>query len=545
MSQVHLQIHDNTRNGLAYTGSKTAITIDSSMEIYDNGGWNIYGDNVPSSFCVGKDPAGEFTCRLENGGLGNMNINPKSSSGSGYMLEPTRLKSDGSVYYVYPGKEVCISPQSSSSWTDDTDWLEGCMVFDTQNYVKGAAAAYVPEENIRTTSDQEEDTWNFVRTHFFAAEKGWVIQYDKNAPANMSAHPLVFAEGCNVTYDYKTNGGTGMSETYSKITCLAGEAVDLSLTADRPGYEFIGWNTNPDATEGLETLEAGTKDITLYAIYKKTAYISYHTYDADSDYRAAVTFYNNENKKESGLAAYNAGGDNTFVGYVLKEDAIVSSADDVLAAGDNVTVSLDGLDIYCVYEKQGQLDYLKKDGSVLGTERDTVYEIGSDNRKFEYTVRAGEPVTGFTFKEWKDAAGNSFAAGNTIRTEDKHIILTPVYEVYKKPTTEEPTTDTPTTEEPATDTPTTEAPAKKGAKLTSGKLVYKVSKAATAKKAGTLTVTALSKSGKKAGSLSIPVTATIKGYKYNVTKLGNNVFKGAMAKSVAQRKTHIRRTYVR
>jgi len=210
------------------------------MEIYDNGGWNIYGDNVPSSFCVGKDPAGEFTCRLENGGLGNMNINPKSSSGSGYMLEPTRLKSDGSVYYVYPGKEVCISPQSSSSWTDDTDWLEGCMVFDTQNYVKGAAAAYVPEENIRTTSDQEEDTWNFVRTHFFAAEKGWVIQYDKNAPANMSAHPLVFAEGCNVTYDYKTNGGTGMSETYSKITCLAGEAVDLSLTADRPGYEFIG-----------------------------------------------------------------------------------------------------------------------------------------------------------------------------------------------------------------------------------------------------------------------------------------------------------------
>lgn len=47
------------------------------------------------------------------------------------------------------------------------------------------------------------------------------------------------------------------------------------------------------------------------------------------------------------------------------------------------------------------------------------------------------------------------------------------------------------------------------------------------------TITALSKSGKKAGSLSIPVTATIKGYKYNVTKLGNNVFKGAKAKSVA------------
>lgn len=84
-----------------------------------------------------------------------------------------------------------------------------------------------------------------------------------------------------------------------------------------------------------------------------------------------------------------------------------------------------------------------------------------------------------------------------------------------------------------TKTPDTNAPAKPGAKLTSGKLVYKVTKAATAKKAGTLTVTALSKAGKKSGSLSIPATATIKGYKYNVTKLGNNVFKGASAKSVA------------
>lgn len=465
VSQVHLQIHDNTGNGLAYTGSD--ITIDTSMEIYDNGGWNIYSNNLPSRFCVGNDPTGEFTCRLENGGLGNMNINPGNSSGSGYMLEPTYLKSDGSVYYVYPGKEVCISPQSSSSWTDATDWLVGCMVFDTGTYAGESVAAYVPEENIRTVSDRQDDTWDFVRTHFFAAKKGWVIRYDQNAPANMSAHPLVFAEGCNVTYDYETNGGTGMSETYSKITCLDGEAVDLSLTADRPGYEFIGWNTDPDATEGLETLAAGTTDITLYAIYKKTVYISYHTYDAGSDYRAAVTFYNNEDEKESGLAAYNAGGDNTFVGYVLNEDATVSSADDVLAAGDNVTVSSDGLDIYCVYKKQGQLDYLKQDGSVLSTERDTVYETGSDNKEFEYTVRAGEPVTGFTFKEWKDAAGNSFAAGNTIRTEDKHITLTPVYEVYKEPTTEAPAPTVNPTPDPgvvATPEPTSpsERPAETG-----------------------------------------------------------------------------------
>ena len=60
-----------------------------------------------------------------------------------------------------------------------------------------------------------------------------------------------------------------------------------------------------------------------------------------------------------------------------------------------------------------------------------------------------------------------------------------------------------------------------------------MTKAATTKTSGTLTVAALSKAGKKAGTLSIPATATINGYKYKVTKLGNNVFKGVNAKSIA------------
>lgn len=74
---------------------------------------------------------------------------------------------------------------------------------------------------------------------------------------------------------------------------------------------------------------------------------------------------------------------------------------------------------------------------------------------------------------------------------------------------------------------------KVGTKLTSGSYVYQVTKAATAKTEGTVTFTSLSKAGKKASKLSIPDTATISGYKYQVTKLGNNAFKGAKAKSIS------------
>ncbi len=113
----------------------------------------------------------------------------------------------------------------------------------------------------------------------------------------------------------------------------------------------------------------------------------------------------------------------------------------------------------------------------------------------------------------------------------------PTAEPTAKPTagpTAKPTAG-PTAKPTATPTaqPTvTAAPAKIGAKLTSGNFVYKVTKTATAKTSGALTVTALSKAGKKAGKLSVLATATIDGYTYKVTKLGSNALKDAAAKSV-------------
>ncbi|MDE7367355.1 MAG: hypothetical protein K2N24_08375, partial [Lachnospiraceae bacterium] len=228
LTGTHLRIYDNAGNGLSCYRGTAYGNIIATMEIYNNGGWNIYGDNN-NEIHLSKDNTNEFTCRLENGGLGNMNIKQSGSSGSSYMLNMSHLKSDEGVYYVYPGKELCINPSSDGSWIEPTDWLEGSMVFDTDetNYREGAVAAYAYPTYVRTISDEEEDTWDFVRTHFFAAKEGWVIRYDMSATPVMGP-PLVFAEGCNVIYDYKTNGGTSIQSDYEKITYLEGEDVDLS-----------------------------------------------------------------------------------------------------------------------------------------------------------------------------------------------------------------------------------------------------------------------------------------------------------------------------
>lgn len=68
-----------------------------------------------------------------------------------------------------------------------------------------------------------------------------------------------------ITYDYATNGGTSATKTTDKLE--DGANVDLTPTATKEDYKFIGWNTDKDATTSLTTLTVNGADITLYAIF--------------------------------------------------------------------------------------------------------------------------------------------------------------------------------------------------------------------------------------------------------------------------------------
>ncbi len=72
-----------------------------------------------------------------------------------------------------------------------------------------------------------------------------------------------------VTYNYKTNGGTSSTKTSAIVN--ESSAIDLTPTATKSGYTFVGWNTNKDATSKLSSLTMGTSNVTLYAIYRKEA----------------------------------------------------------------------------------------------------------------------------------------------------------------------------------------------------------------------------------------------------------------------------------
>jgi len=70
-----------------------------------------------------------------------------------------------------------------------------------------------------------------------------------------------------VTYNYAKNGGTSATKTSASVE--EGATIDLTPTAAKPDWEFLGWNTDPEAREALPELRMGSSNVTLYAIFKQ------------------------------------------------------------------------------------------------------------------------------------------------------------------------------------------------------------------------------------------------------------------------------------
>ena len=94
------------------------------------------------------------------------------------------------------------------------------------------------------------------------------IALNSDSPANITVYAECVVTAFKVEYDTTENGGTGtIPEDYVPY----GEPVDLTPTATKTGWTFVGWNTDKDATSALSSLTMGIDDIVLYAIYRKEA----------------------------------------------------------------------------------------------------------------------------------------------------------------------------------------------------------------------------------------------------------------------------------
>lgn len=109
-----------------------------------------------------------------------------------------------------------------------------------------------------------------------------------------------------VTYDSKTNGGS--TEDQTQETAM-GANIDLSKTAVRDGWTFVGWNTDKDAKTGMKSYEMPSNDITVYAIFSKAltaTYVMGSNVQSIGQNNGNCTIYNHETSCEITLPSITA-----------------------------------------------------------------------------------------------------------------------------------------------------------------------------------------------------------------------------------------------
>ena len=269
---------------------------------------------------------------------------------------------------------------------------------------------------------------------FYAKKEGWIVigvpVVHTDVTPNITTYDNILTAGCLVSYDYSTNGGTSITGTvtgsemignnnvtaFDKWKYKKGNSVDLSPVGVKDGYEFIGWNTDPNAKVGLTSVTADTKNITLYAIYKTTKTVTYHTFNSNDNYTQTVDFFNNETEVETTLNDYNISTSDiyTFAGYVLDENE--SDLDNnILNEGDTFTVSDAQLDVYCVYDTSSILTYKNTDKTTtISIQTVTLRDVAENilNKSFLFILANKEPAFGFSFDGWVDSTGTVHEAGS-------------------------------------------------------------------------------------------------------------------------------------
>ena len=215
-----------------------------------------------------------------------------------------------------------------------------------------------------------------------------------------------------VTYNYPTNGGT--SATKTSATVAEGSAIDLTPTATKSGWTFVGWNTNANATTALSSLNMGTSNVTLYAIFKKTLTGTFIDYSGTTKKTTTKTvdIYNNATS-----GTLTAPTQNTYTGWTSRGWATGTAAD--ASAVSSFTVSANTT-YYGLYQRTLTLSYNANGGSSTpssqtGTQYANSYGISSTKNP---TLKLANAISksGSTFDGWAmgSASGTKYAAGANV-----------------------------------------------------------------------------------------------------------------------------------
>ena len=243
----------------------------------------------------------------------------------------------------------------------------------------------------------------------------------------LKANASRVANKYTVTYDVKTNGGETQNITQ---TVSYGDNVDLSKTATKTGYKFVGWNTNANAHSGLESYKMPAGNVTLYAIYSKDIVGTYVDYSGTTKTprTETITIYNNETGTIT-VPSQNTYTGWTSLGWTKQTDSGASV--EITSAGGKITGVTENVTYYGLYQKEVNVKYNLNGGT--GTEPNPQKAIRKTNSYAIASIQTESIViaentgtkVGYSFKEWNtnaDGKGEKYTPGMSATiTEDTQL----------------------------------------------------------------------------------------------------------------------------
>lgn len=226
-----------------------------------------------------------------------------------------------------------------------------------------------------------------------------------------------------VLYDYATNGGGSASKETDYISYNSN--IDLSVTAQKSGWSFVGWNTNPNATTGLTSLKMGDTDVTLYAIYKKNITATFiDSYNQTN--KITTTIYN-----KATSCSITTRPITTITGWQPRGWSFDTQGNAAIHVSPNVTYELTEDQIfYACYVQDVTINYdTNGSAQVISSQtKERYYNALGNYVNPSFTIAAAPLLEKHTFVTWEEQDTNdivikNYSAGNII-TADHNMTLT-------------------------------------------------------------------------------------------------------------------------
>ena len=321
-------------------------------------------------------------------GTADSSVSPAIKSYAGFTapsVQTVTISADGStvVTYKYTRNKYTFTLGSTTGITTTGSTASGSYYYGSTITLKASAnTGYI------------FTGWTSSNTNLVANQTNASATFTMPV-GNITMTPSTGYVSYTVTYDATTNGGNTAKQTAStKYKSL----VDLTKKAEKSGYEFVGWNTNKDATSALSSYEMPAKDVTLYAIYKKTLTATFNYYNSKSETRS-VTIYNNATS--GSITSPAALG--TPSGYTFRHYSTSSVANAAKTIDANSAVVLTGNQTYYAsYQKNVTLNFYYHSGTDAYANKQTsttatgVQYLGYNNAIVNSTVSIPSAVAGST-----------------------------------------------------------------------------------------------------------------------------------------------------